>query len=103
MAPTTARGGGPCGNLWTTRRWRSSWSVARAVDLHCCPRDHVEVRKYLAFRDRLRAVPEERALYEFAKRALADREWADMNYYAEAKSPVIAAILGRAGWPADGA
>lgn len=68
------------------------------VNLHCYPPDHAEVRKYLLFRDRLRAHPEERALYESAKRALADREWADMNYYADAKSPVIDAILARAGW-----
>jgi GrpB-like predicted nucleotidyltransferase (UPF0157 family) len=30
------------------------------------------------------------------KRRLADRRWRDMNYYAEAKSPVITAIMERA-------
>lgn len=69
------------------------------INLHCYPPGHAEVRKYLLFRDRLRAEPAERRRYESAKRALADREWADMNYYAEAKTPVIDAILARAGWP----
>ncbi|MCD2192049.1 GrpB family protein [Actinomycetospora endophytica] len=71
------------------------------VNLHCYPPGHPEVRKYLLFRDRLRSDPADRQLYESAKRVLADREWADMNYYAEAKQPVIDAILARAGWPRD--
>ncbi|NMH98602.1 GrpB family protein [Pseudonocardia acidicola] len=41
------------------------------------------------FRDRLRADPGDRLLYEETKRSLANREWRDMNYYAEAKHPVI--------------
>ena len=68
------------------------------VNLHCYPPGHAEVRKYLVFRDRLRADAADRQLYEAAKRALADREWPDMNYYAEAKSPTIQAVLARAGW-----
>jgi len=68
------------------------------VNLHCYPPDHAEIRKYLIFRDRLRDDDDDRRLYEATKRSLADREWPDMNYYAEAKRPVIDAILGRAGW-----
>jgi GrpB-like predicted nucleotidyltransferase (UPF0157 family) len=68
------------------------------VNLHCYPLGHAETRKFLLFRDRLRADDADRRRYEEAKRALADREWRDMNYYAEAKHPVIAEILGRAGW-----
>lgn len=68
------------------------------INLHCYPPDHAEIRKYLVFRDRLRGDDDDRRLYEAAKRSLADREWPDMNYYAEAKRPVIDAILGRAGW-----
>ena len=68
------------------------------VNLHCYPPEDAEVRKYLAFRDRLRADESDRALYESTKRSLADREWPDMNYYAEAKGPTIAEILVRAGW-----
>lgn len=68
------------------------------VNLHCYPPDHVEVRKYLTFRDRLRASAEDLRRYEAAKRELAQREWRDINYYAEAKGPVIDEILARAGW-----
>jgi GrpB-like predicted nucleotidyltransferase (UPF0157 family) len=68
------------------------------VNLHCYPPEHPETRKYLVFRNRLRADENDRLLYETAKRSLADREWPDMNYYAEAKQPVIHEILERAGW-----
>ncbi|MEU6646417.1 GrpB family protein [Saccharomonospora sp. NPDC046836] len=68
------------------------------VNLHCYPPDHVEIRRYLAFRDRLRASDADRDLYATTKRELAQREWRDMNYYAEAKWPVIGEILARAGW-----
>jgi GrpB-like predicted nucleotidyltransferase (UPF0157 family) len=50
----------------------------------------------LAFRDRLRASPADRAAYERLKRELATREWGDMNEYASAKGPLIEAILARA-------
>jgi GrpB-like predicted nucleotidyltransferase (UPF0157 family) len=68
------------------------------VNLHCYPPDHVEVRRYLVFRDRLRASEADRELYATTKRQLAQREWRDVNYYAEAKGPVIGEILARAGW-----
>ena len=51
----------------------------------------------LAFRDRLRAAPEDRAAYEALKRSLAERDWPDMNHYADAKGPLIREILSRAG------
>jgi GrpB-like predicted nucleotidyltransferase (UPF0157 family) len=70
------------------------------VNLHCYPPDHDETRKYLLFRDRLRADAGDRKFYEDTKRSLADREWPDINFYAEAKRPVIDEILGRAGWTA---
>lgn len=69
-----------------------------AANVHCYPPDHREVRKYLAFRDRLRTSSEDRARYEALKRQLAEREWADVNYYAEAKGPLINVILARSGW-----
>jgi GrpB-like predicted nucleotidyltransferase (UPF0157 family) len=68
------------------------------VNLHCYPPDHIEIRRYLAFRDRLRASAADRELYAATKRRLAEREWRDINYYAEAKRPVIDEILARAGW-----
>ncbi|WP_199429139.1 GrpB family protein [Qaidamihabitans albus] len=69
------------------------------VNLHCYPPGHVEVHRYLAFRDRLRASDADRDLYAETKRRLAQREWRDINYYAEAKRPVINEILTRAGLP----
>jgi GrpB-like predicted nucleotidyltransferase (UPF0157 family) len=68
------------------------------VNLHCYPPDHREVHRYLAFRDRLRADIGDRDLYAATKWTLARREWPDINYYAEAKRPVIDEILARAGW-----
>jgi GrpB-like predicted nucleotidyltransferase (UPF0157 family) len=50
------------------------------------------------FRDRLRSSPEDRERYESVKRDLAQREWRDVNFYAEAKGPVIREILARGGW-----
>ena len=47
----------------------------------------------LRLRDRLRADPEARQRYEDVKRSLAGREWPDVNHYAEAKGPVIRALL----------
>lgn len=54
-----------------------------------------EVARLLAFRERLRASGADRAEYERLKRELARRAWADMNEYADAKGPLIEAILAR--------
>lgn len=63
--------------------------------MHCYRPNDPEVDRYLRFRERLRRDDPERERYANAKRALAGREWPDMNVYAEAKSSVIAEILGR--------
>jgi GrpB-like predicted nucleotidyltransferase (UPF0157 family) len=68
----------------------------RDVHVHVWAPEDPEVGRYLRFRDRLRASPEDRAAYETLKRELAKREWNDMNHYADAKSQLIAEILGRA-------
>ena len=57
---------------------------------------HQEIDACLALRDRLRADAADRAAYEARKRELAQRDWPDMNYYARAKTDVIAEILSRA-------
>ncbi len=57
-----------------------------------CP----EISRQLAFRDRLRSSPEDRALYESVKRKLAKEDWSDMNAYAQAKSGVVEQIIERA-------
>jgi GrpB-like predicted nucleotidyltransferase (UPF0157 family) len=56
-----------------------------------------EVPRYLAFRDRLRRSPEDRARYEAVKRELAGRDWPSRDHYAQAKSDVVAEIMARAG------
>ncbi len=65
------------------------------VHVHLWP-DGPEVERHLRFRDRLCSSPEDRAAYERLKRELAERDWDDMNEYAEAKSGLIAQILERA-------
>lgn len=71
---------------------------SKAAHVHLYRPNSMEVRRYLALRDRLRTDPSDRDLYERTKRELAEREWRDLNYYAEAKGPVIQAILARSGW-----
>lgn len=61
-----------------------------------------DVRRHVVFRDWLRRHPDDRDRYAAVKRGLADRQWPDMNYYAEAKSDVIADIMARAAGAGDG-
>ncbi|MBP2370911.1 GrpB family protein [Pseudonocardia parietis] len=72
---------------------------ALGANLHCYADGSAEIVRYLAFRDRLRAHPDERRRYEERKRSLADRQWDDMNHYADAKGPLIEEIIARAGGP----
>lgn len=73
----------------------------RDVHVHLWP-DGPEVARHLAFRDRLRESPADRDEYERLKRSLAQREWSDVNQYADAKGPLIDAILARAAGATDG-
>jgi GrpB-like predicted nucleotidyltransferase (UPF0157 family) len=66
------------------------------VNLHVFTVGSNEIRRMLAFRDRCRAVPEERALYEATKRELAGRVWRHVQHYANAKGDVVEAIIARA-------
>ncbi|HVX29563.1 MAG TPA: GrpB family protein [Nitrolancea sp.] len=68
----------------------------RDVHIHVFPKGSGEIERHLLLRDRLRRSDEDRELYAATKRELAQREWSDMNYYAEAKTDVIQAILRRA-------
>jgi GrpB-like predicted nucleotidyltransferase (UPF0157 family) len=63
------------------------------ANLHCYRPEDPEVDRYLRFRERLRCDDADRERYANVKRALAGREWPDMNVYAEAKSSIIAEIL----------
>ena len=66
------------------------------VNLHTFSADCEEIPRMLAFRDWLRAHPEDRDLYEREKRRLAERTWHTVQDYADAKTDVIRDIIGRA-------
>lgn len=76
------------------------------VQVHLLQDDDPAAAEYLLFRDHLRRTPADRELYERTKLALAEQDWADINAYAEAKTPVIAEIKERvrrgASRPGDG-
>lgn len=67
-----------------------------SVQIHVFSVGAPEIDKMLTFRDRLRACPDERELYESTKRRLAAARWTYVQDYAEAKSEVVEAIVGRA-------
>jgi GrpB-like predicted nucleotidyltransferase (UPF0157 family) len=67
------------------------------VNLHVFTAGCPEVNRMLRFRDHLRAMPADRKLYEDAKRALAKRNWAYVQNYADAKTDVVESIIARAG------
>ena len=69
----------------------------RSVNLHVFAAGEPEIDRMLRFRDRLRASPEDFALYLATKRALAARDWPSTQDYADAKSDVVEEILTRAG------
>lgn len=77
-------------------RHRMFRTPAHDVHVHVWPAGSAEADDYLLLRNRLRNHAGDRRLYEDAKRALAGRRWRDMNYYAEAKSPVVEEIKARA-------
>jgi GrpB-like predicted nucleotidyltransferase (UPF0157 family) len=68
------------------------------INLHTFTVGCPEIDKMLLFRDWLRTHPDERALYERTKLALASRRWEITQHYADAKTDVVEAILARAGW-----
>jgi GrpB-like predicted nucleotidyltransferase (UPF0157 family) len=64
-----------------------------AVHIHVWDAGGVDERRHILLRDWLRRDLADRATYEKGKRNLAQREWADMNHYAQAKTEVIARIM----------
>jgi GrpB-like predicted nucleotidyltransferase (UPF0157 family) len=66
------------------------------VNLHVFTAGSAEITCMLAFRDRCRNDPDERRLYEEAKRALAAQTWRHVQHYANAKGDVVEAIIARA-------
>ncbi len=69
---------------------------ARDVHVHVYEHGDPAVEAYLLLRDRLRADPADRDLYERTKRDLMTRRWETMDDYADAKTAVIQVILARA-------
>jgi GrpB-like predicted nucleotidyltransferase (UPF0157 family) len=67
-----------------------------AVHVHVWSDSDPETERYLTFRDRLRSSSEDRKAYESLKRELARRDWDEIGHYADAKGPLIEAILVRA-------
>jgi GrpB-like predicted nucleotidyltransferase (UPF0157 family) len=68
----------------------------RGVNLHVFAAGEPEIARMLRLRDRLRASPEDFALYLATKRDLAARDWPTTQDYADAKSDVVEEILTRA-------
>jgi GrpB-like predicted nucleotidyltransferase (UPF0157 family) len=68
---------------------------ARDVHVHVWAEGTEEAADYLLLRDRLRSSPADRRAYEQLKCELATRNWPDLNYYAEAKGPLIRELLAR--------
>ena len=66
------------------------------INVHTFTEGSPEIRRMLAFRDRLRSHPEELAAYEAAKQDLAGRTWAFVQDYADAKGAVVEGIIARA-------
>lgn len=71
-------------------------TTERDVHVHLLEVGDQAAVDYVLLRDRLRVDTADRQLYENTKRELTQRDWADMNVYADAKTAVIEAIKGRA-------
>src|SRR5205807_8809584 len=70
-----------------------------SVNLHVYSPGCEEVDRMLIFRDHLRTDDSSRALYEQAKRELAEGDWKYVQNYADAKTAVVEEIMTRAGHP----
>lgn len=66
------------------------------VHLHVCGHGSDWEQRHVVFRDWLRTHTDDRDRYEAVKRDLSQREWDDMNDYADAKSDVVTDIMSRA-------
>ena len=105
MVPRSAHADGLIGLGY---RWAiDPWSVEheffskeadgkRAFHVHVCPEGSDWERRHIAFRDWLRANPDDAARYERLKRELAERHPRDAYAYADAKTTFISEIESRA-------
>ena len=77
-------------------RHRMFRTPARDVHVHLWVAGTEDITQHVEFRDRLRASEADRRAYSELKHRLAEREWDDINDYAEAKGALIEEILARA-------
>jgi GrpB-like predicted nucleotidyltransferase (UPF0157 family) len=68
---------------------------AADINLHVFSSGCPEINRILNLRDWLRSNAADRVFYEQTKRELAEKEWADVQDYADAKTAVIEEILAR--------
>ncbi len=68
----------------------------RRHHLYLCLRDNAEGRRHVAFRDYLRAHPDDARKYETLKRELAVRFRHDRTAYSEGKTAFVEAVLAKA-------
>ncbi|HZV80109.1 MAG TPA: GrpB family protein [Candidatus Binatus sp.] len=66
------------------------------INLHVFTLGSPEIERMLLLRDHLRADPADRELYARTKRELALKSWKYVQEYADAKGPVVEAIIARA-------
>src|SRR5215472_14645078 len=66
------------------------------INLHVFTAGASEIDRMLLFRDWLRANDGDRDAYLRVKRDLAQRTWRHVQHYADAKSAIVAEIVGRA-------
>jgi GrpB-like predicted nucleotidyltransferase (UPF0157 family) len=79
------------------RRFFKRWSQGTAThNLHMVETGCDFGERHLLFRDYLRQHPEAVQAYESHKRELAEREWQDVNEYADAKTDFIIAMQNKA-------
>jgi GrpB-like predicted nucleotidyltransferase (UPF0157 family) len=67
-----------------------------SINVHVFTEGELEIERMIAFRDWLRGHDDDRQLYERTKRELAARNWKYVQHYADAKTDVVAEIMGRA-------
>lgn len=65
--------------------------------LYVCPKDSMEYKRHLAFRDYLRTHDDERDLYGKLKMELAAKYPQDIDRYIEGKTPFISSIYQKIG------
>ena len=68
----------------------------RDTHLHVYAPGRPQARDYLDLRDWLRVSSDDCTLYANVKRHLAQKQWNDMNDYADAKTDIVLDILARA-------